>query len=105
MEFTKKIEKVKDNLKQLKKVVVAFSGGKDSFFLLKLAVETLGKANVIAFYVRTDLLCENDEKRVDYFTKRLDFNLKRIFIDVTGEEKIMSNPVDRCYFCKTKIKY
>lgn len=103
MEFLKKYDNLKNYIKILKKVVVAFSGGKDSFFLLKLAVETIGKENVIAFFVETDLLCANDKKRVDYFGKLLDFNLKSISIDVTGEERIMSNPVDRCYFCKTKI--
>lgn len=103
MEIEKKITAVKNRLKPLKKVVVAFSGGKDSFFLLKIAVETLGKNNVTAFFVQTDLLCKNDNKRVDYFAKLLDFDLIRITIDVTGEKKIMSNPIDRCYYCKTKI--
>lgn len=103
MEFKKKIEIVKSKLRSLKKAAVAFSGGKDSFFLLKIAVETLGKGNVIAFFVETDLLCKNDKKRVDYFSKLLDFNLKKITIDITGEKKIMSNPVDRCYYCKTRI--
>ena len=103
MEFKEKLDDLKNRVRALKKVVVAFSGGKDSFFLLKIAVETLGKQNVIAFFVETDLLCKNDKKRVEYFCKLLDFNLKRISIDVTGENRIMSNPVDRCYFCKTKI--
>ncbi len=103
MKFEEKIEIVKGNLKTLKKVAIAFSGGKDSFLLLKIAVETLGKDNVTAFFVKSDLLTKNDQKRVDYFKKLLDFNLKKIFLDIGKEKNIVSNPVDRCYHCKRKI--
>lgn len=98
-----KIEMVKARIKPLEKAVVGFSGGKDSFFLLKNAVETLGKDNVKAFFVKTPFSTGNDEKRVDYFCDKLDFHLHRMFINVTEEHKIMGNPKDRCYFCKTKI--
>lgn len=102
-QLTPKIDRVKGRLKELGSVAIAFSGGKDSFFLLKTAVEALGKEKVTAFFVETALLTDNDKKRVDYFSSLLDFNLRRLTIDVTGEEKVMSNPVDRCYHCKSKI--
>ena len=85
------------------KVVVAFSGGKDSFFLLRLALEVLGKERVTAFNVKSLFSARNDERRVSYFTNLLDFNMERIEIDITEERKVMGNPKDRCYFCKTKI--
>jgi uncharacterized protein len=84
-------------------VVVAFSGGKDSFFLLKIAIDTLGKENVMAFNVRTGFSSKNDARRVDYFCRLLEFTLQRLEIDITSEEKVMLNPKDRCYFCKKKI--
>ncbi len=98
-----KITRLTQRLKDLKKVAVAFSGGKDSYFLLKMAVDTLGKENAVAFFVKTRLITPNDEKRVDYFTQKLDFNLERLFIDVTNEPVVMKNPKDRCYHCKLKI--
>jgi len=98
-----KIQHVKARLRALGKVVVAFSGGKDSFFLLKTAVETLGKENVTAFNVRSIFSTQNDARRVAYFCSRLDFNLRRLEIDIVSEAKVMSNPKDRCYFCKKKI--
>ncbi|MCU0286172.1 MAG: hypothetical protein MUF15_07205 [Acidobacteria bacterium] len=98
-----KIEHVKAQLRIFSKVVVAFSGGKDSFFLLKLAVETLGKDNVIAFNVRSIFSTQNDARRVDYFSRLFEFNLHRLEIDITNEQNVMANPKDRCYFCKLKI--
>lgn len=103
MTINDKIDELKRNLLAMKKAAIAFSGGKDSFFLLKIAVQTLGRENVTAFFVQTDLLGENDKKRVAYFSNLLDFKLSRISLDITGEKKIMTNPVDRCYHCKKKI--
>ena len=102
-EINEKIERVKERLRALGNVIVAFSGGKDSFFLLKIALETLGKENTIAFNVRSIFSTQNDARRIDYFCRLLDFNLHRLAINITDEEKIMANPKDRCYFCKKKI--
>ena len=103
MELKDKIDIVKDELKKLEKVVVAFSGGKDSFFLLKLAYEALGEKNVKAIYVITGLTTKNDEKRINYFRKLLNFSIKKIFVDVFEDKRIVKNHKQRCYYCKKKI--
>ena len=43
-----KAEAAREILRSLGRVAVAFSGGVDSTFVLKLAVDTLGKENVLA---------------------------------------------------------
>ncbi|MFD6442203.1 TIGR00268 family protein, partial [Peribacillus sp. NPDC060186] len=43
-----KYKKLQDILVQMETVVVAFSGGVDSTFLLKVAIDTLGYDNVLA---------------------------------------------------------
>ncbi len=103
--FEKKIKLLEEDLKKFKKIMVAFSGGKDSFFLLKIALETLGKDNVLACNVRSGFSTRNDRKRVDYFSRRLgrDFRTESLSIDLSGDQIIMSNPKDRCYHCKKKI--
>lgn len=101
--FVEKIGEVQAKLRALKRVVVAFSGGKDSFFLLKTAVETLGKDNVIACHVKTGFSSKNDQKRMNYFSQQLEFQLEEIEIDLSREKFIMSNPRERCYYCKKKI--
>jgi uncharacterized protein len=101
--FEDKLGEVQAKLKALKRVAVAFSGGKDSFFLLKTAVETLGKENVTALHVKTTFSSKNDQKRMNYFSRLLDFQPKEIELDLSREKFIMSNPRERCYFCKKKI--
>jgi uncharacterized protein len=101
--FEEKINEIKIKLREFNRVVVAFSGGKDSFFLLKIAVETLGKKNVIASYIKTGFSSKNDQKRIEYFSRQLDFQLEEINIDLSGEKSIMSNSRNRCYFCKKLI--
>ena len=50
-ELTKKYKKLKEYLSSLESVAVAFSGGVDSTFLLKVAHDTLGD-NAVAVTAR-----------------------------------------------------
>ena len=43
-----KVDVLRETLRDLERVVVAFSGGLDSTYLLKAAVDTLGPDNVVA---------------------------------------------------------
>jgi len=99
----KKIERLKRKILEYQRAAVAFSGGKDSFFLLKMSVEALGKANVIAFFVNGPFNSMNDQKRISYLSGRLDFDLKILKLDFASMKDIWSNPRDRCYHCKKLV--
>jgi len=90
-------------LKKIDKVLIAFSGGKDSFFLLNIAVESMGKEKVFPVFIKTNFTSKNDEKRVEYFTKLLNFNLRKMRVNILKEKMIGSNPQNRCYICKKII--
>ncbi len=49
-----KIEKLNMILKDMKSVVVAYSGGLDSTFLLKAAIDALGRDNVLAVTAQSE---------------------------------------------------
>lgn len=97
-----KLEKLKESLKNMQKVAVAFSGGVDSTFLLKTAHDTLGD-NALAVTVRSCLVPRRELEEAENFCKVN--GISQLFIDakpleIPGFEK---NPEDRCYICKRSI--
>ena len=99
----KKITELKKILSGYRRVVLAFSGGKDSYFLLKNSIEVLGKDSVVPVFIITDFISESDICRVKYFKEKLKIAVKEIFIDLFSDQNILNNTVERCYFCKKKI--
>lgn len=83
-------------------VLVAYSGGVDSTFLLKIACDTL-KDRVLAV-TATSATYPKDEL---VFSKRMARSLKvRHKIIKTFElnnKRFVSNPINRCYFCKKEL--
>ncbi len=103
MTLEQKTARLKEILSAYSDVAVAFSGGKDSFFVLEAALDVLGKGHVTAFFVDSIFTAEADRQRLDYFQSRLDFNLQKIDIRFPAGNIILKNPMDRCYHCKHKI--
>ncbi len=103
MKSEEKIERLKEIISEMQRVLVAFSGGMDSTFLLKVCVDVLGRENVIAV-TATSPTYQMDELEEAKNIARI-FGVKH-FIIQTNEmenEKFLANPVDRCYLCKKEL--
>lgn len=83
------------------KVALAFSGGVDSAFLLYAAIKY--KADVCAYYVKSDFQPQFELDDAKRLAKELNANMKIINIDVLSNEAIAANPSNRCYYCKRVI--
>jgi pyridinium-3,5-biscarboxylic acid mononucleotide sulfurtransferase len=97
-----KLELLKKNIKGLGSLAVAFSGGVDSTFLLKVSYDVL-KENVIAVTARSSTYPEREYKEAVDFAEKL--GIKHIIIvseelDIDG---FAENPTNRCYFCKNEL--
>ena len=98
-----KYERLKEIVRGYERVAVAFSGGVDSTFLLKVAYDTLGKDNVIVVTLVNDFYPERETKETDDFCISNDIRRFEISSDVLSIPGISHNPENRCYLCKTQL--
>ena len=97
-----KINKLKTILRDLKSVVVAFSGGVDSTFLLAVAAEVLGK-NVLAITAASVMIPTWEIKEAKKIARKLKVRHMLIKTDPLKNPSLKHNPVDRCYICKKDL--
>ena len=94
---------LREGLKRQGSMLLAFSGGKDSFFLLQAALEALGAANVLAYFVNTPFTGEAARERVAYFQRRLPFTLREIHLNLFKDIRVLRNSRQRCFLCKKSM--
>ncbi len=97
-----KPEKLKKTLSGMKSVLIAYSGGVDSTFLVKAAYDVLG-GKAVAITAVSELYPEEDLKRAVRDAKKI--GIKHIIIK-TKEMKnrnFTDNSPSRCYFCKKEL--
>ena len=100
MELHEKLAFLKEYLRGLESVVVAFSGGVDSTFLLRAAYEVLGD-KCVAGTVMSHLVPKSELEGASAFCASLGV---RHEVLPAGEGYIKSfehNPKNRCYLCKS----
>jgi uncharacterized protein len=98
-----KYKKLKKSLTELGRVVVAYSGGVDSTFLLKVAVDTLGAENVLACIGVSPSLAKSQSKQAVKNAKTIGATLRTIELDEMAEPKFTANSPDRCFHCKSHL--
>ena len=97
-----KLEKLKNNIKSLQSVAVAFSGGVDSTFLLKVAADVLG-TNVVAITAQSSTYPERELNEAIEFSKSQAIKHRIIVSEELEVEGFSDNPTNRCYLCKNEL--
>lgn len=102
MDIDNKLISLKESIKAYGSVAVAYSGGVDSTFLLKVAHDVLGD-KVIAVTAKSSTYPEREFKEAKKLAEKI--GVKHIVIvseelDIEGFSK---NPTNRCYYCKKEL--
>ncbi|MDQ1709843.1 MAG: pyridinium-3,5-biscarboxylic acid mononucleotide sulfurtransferase, partial [Frankiaceae bacterium] len=90
-------------LAQLDGVLVAFSGGADSAFLLAAAIRALGAENVVAATAVSPSLPAAELTAAAAFAADLGVRHETPATDEMSRAGYRANAGDRCYFCKAEL--
>jgi uncharacterized protein len=90
-------------IKNYDRLIVAFSGGIDSYFVLKASIDALGKENVLAITGDSPSLKRSERELTIRLAGDIGANHKIIFTEELNNPNYFNNPDNRCFFCKNEL--
>ncbi len=103
MNIDEKYNNLINHIKSLQSVIVAYSGGVDSTFLMKVCRLTLGKDNVLALTSSSPSRPENEIEEAIQLASENDVEHMVIQTDELRDDQYQHNTIDRCYHCKNHL--
>src|SRR6266705_2770323 len=94
---------LRQGLEKRERVLVAFSGGCDSAFLLAAARKALGRENMLAVTAVSASLPEREKDAAQKLAILLDAPHEFLWTDELANPSYASNPTNRCFFCKDEL--
>ena len=98
-----KLDRVKDVLSTLGRVVIAYSGGVDSTLVAKIALDLLGAENVLAVIASSASFGAEEEREALETINAIGLPFIRVETDEVDDPRYAANPTNRCYFCKEHV--
>jgi uncharacterized protein len=102
MSSTEKLEQLKELFTEMEQALIAYSGGVDSTLVAKIAYDVLGDRVLAVTAVSPSLLPEElEDAKIQAAT--IGISHKIVQTQEMDNPNYTSNPVNRCYFCKSEL--
>lgn len=92
---------LKEFFAKYSKCALAFSGGTDSAYLLYAAMQY--GCDIRPYYVRSAFQPEFEYQDAKKIAEQLQADMRIIHCPVLEDEKVRTNPANRCYYCKKRF--
>ena len=102
-EIEQQLQRVREWFAQHPRVIIAFSGGVDSCLVSFLARRFLDRASAVAIISNSASLKASDLEVARDFSERYDILLREVDAREIDDPNYRSNPIDRCFHCKTAL--
>ncbi|HLO88026.1 MAG TPA: ATP-dependent sacrificial sulfur transferase LarE [Nostocaceae cyanobacterium] len=102
MTVTEKLEQLKALFQEMGQALIAYSGGVDSTLVAKIAYDVLGDRAVAVTAVSPSLLPE-ELAEAEEQAETIGITHKIVHTHEMDNPNYTSNPVNRCYFCKSEL--
>jgi uncharacterized protein len=97
------LEKLREHLAGLGRVILGYSGGVDSALLAVVGARMLGMDRFLAVTGRSPSFPQVQHRNAVELARRFDVPLLEIDTQEMNDPRYLGNSTDRCYFCKTEL--